>query len=76
LVFAQGEAPAPVAAQEPVVVKNPSSVRPRAFRRGRETVGANEAQLQTFATQIAELCLSRAADNLCERPGAAFRVRP
>ena len=73
LGFAQGEAPAPVAAQEPVVVKNPFQPFDRArFEAAAKQLGANEAQLQTFTTQIAELGLTRAADNLLRAAVPAF----
>jgi tetratricopeptide (TPR) repeat protein len=75
LACAQGEAPAPAAAQEPaaVVVKNPFQPFDRArFEAAAKQLGANEAQLQTFATQIAELGLTRAADNLLRAAVPAF----
>src|SRR5262245_1869294 len=75
LASAQGEAPAPLAAQEPaaVVVQNPFQPFDRArFEAAAKQLGANEAQLQTFAKQIAELGLTRAADNLLRAAVPAF----
>ena len=75
LAHAQGEAKAPVAAQEPAVpvVKNPFQPFDRArFEAAAKQLGANEVQLQTFATQIAELGLTRAADNLLRAAVPAF----
>ncbi|HEX6812267.1 MAG TPA: hypothetical protein VF384_11635 [Planctomycetota bacterium] len=75
LAGAQGEAAAPALPQEPAapVVKNPFQPFDRArFEAAAKKLGANDAQLQTFAAQIKELGLTRAADNLLRASAPAF----
>ncbi|HEU4419758.1 MAG TPA: hypothetical protein VFT55_12540 [Planctomycetota bacterium] len=80
LAIAQGEKAPPVAAQDPAVaaaVKAAQKAQFQPFDRARfeaaaKQLGANEAQLQAFAAQIAELGLTRAADNLLRSAVPAF----